>query len=433
MFTKILNKLGYTKEEISWILYDIGNSQQTLMTNTVLFPLLIAYISPGDSSVYVGWAHTVYGLILVLLSPILGTIADYKGKKMKFFKGFLYLGLIAGFLLAVPVFDYKVVLFLFILAMIGYNGSIIFYDAFIVDVTTDERMNKVSSAGYAWGYIGSVISFIPFIIPFAAVTLFGNENGDLVLGNFTLTYRMAIFICIELAIIWWYRYSRPMMKNVTQKQYHEPTKHIVKDSFERLLNTFKNIKKSRNIFLFCLSYFFYIDCVNTVITMAVSLATDMGISDIMSLFVVIAIQFLAFPSAIYFGKLTEKFGEKKMILVAILGYFFIIFCGSQITKNPNLIWAVGILVGLFQGGIQAVSRSYFTLLIPEKENANEYFGFFSVFSKFSAILGPLMVSLVISLTNKAEYGILGLIPMMIVGGLILLFVEDPKKVKKESY
>lgn len=427
MFTKILTKLGFTKEETSWILYDIGNSEQTLMTMTVLFPLLMAYITPGDSSVYVGWANSFYGIVLAILSPILGTMADYKGKKMTFFKIFLYLGLISGFLLALPFIDYKIAIILFVLAMIGYNGSIIFYDAFIVDVTTDERVNKVSSAGYAWGYIGSVIPFIIFIIPFALVTLLGNENGDLIMGSWVLTYRQAIFISMALAIVWWYVYSLPMIRNVKQKQYHEPTKHVVKDSFVRLFQTFKNIQKSKNIFLFCLSYFFYIDCVNTVITMAVSLASDMGVSDVMSLIVVIAIQFIAFPSAIYFGKLTEKFGEKKMIYAGILGYFLIIFCGSQIVHNPNLIWAVGILVGLFQGGIQAVSRSYFALLIPEKENANEYFGFFSVFSKFSAILGPFMVSIVVSLTGKAQYGILGLIPMMIVGAIILFFVKDPQK------
>ena len=152
----------------------------------------------------------------------------------------------------------------------------------------------------------------------------------------------------------------------------------------------------------------------------------MGVSDVMSLFVVIAIQFIAFPSAIYFGKLTDKYGEKKMIYAGIIGYFIIILSGSQIVHNVNYIWLVGILVGLFQGGIQAVSRSYFALLIPEKENANEYFGFFSVFSKFSAILGPLMVSLMISITKKAEYGILGLIPMMVVGAIVLFFVKDPE-------
>lgn len=426
MFTKILTKLGFTKEETSWVLYDIGNSAQVLMTMTVLFPLLISHITPnGDSSVYVGWANAIYGVVLALISPVLGTIADYKGKKKKLFRFFLYMGIIGGFALALPFIGYQAAIVIFIVAMIGYNGSIIFYDAFLVDVTTDERVNKVSSAGYAWGYIGSVLPFLIFIIPFALVTLFGDENGTMMIGSFALTYRFAIFISMSLSVVWWWVYSRPLLKNVHQKQYHEETQHVVKESFSRLYHTFKDVKKNRNIFLFCLSYFFYIDCVNTVIKMAVSLATDMGVSDVESLIVVVAIQFIAFPSAIYFGRLVDKFGSKKMIYIGILGYVAIIFFGSQISNNKNFIWLVGILVGLFQGGIQSVSRSYFTLLIPSKADSNEYFGFFSVFSKFSAIIGPIAVSVVIATTGVTSYGILGLIPMMIIGAFFLMFVKDP--------
>ena len=156
MLIKLLMKMGYTKEEASWILYDVGNSAQVLTTCTVIFPLLIAYITPGDSSVYVGWANTVYGLLLAVMSPILGTVADYKGMKMKLFRFFLYIGIIGGFALALPFIDYKLALILFVIAMLGYNGSIIFYDAFIMDVCeNDERVDRVSAAGYAWGYIGS--------------------------------------------------------------------------------------------------------------------------------------------------------------------------------------------------------------------------------------------------------------------------------------
>ncbi|MEG0095822.1 MAG: MFS transporter [Erysipelotrichaceae bacterium] len=427
MFTKILTKLGFTKEETSWVLYDIGNSAQVLMTMTVLFPLLISYITPnGQSSVYVGWANAIYGIVLALISPVLGTVADYPGKKKKLFRFFLYMGIIGGFALALPFIGYKVAIVFFIIAMIGYNGSIVFYDAFLVDVTCDERVNKVSSAGYAWGYIGSVLPFLIFIIPFALVSLYGDANGTMMIGSFALTYRLAVCISMSCSVIWWMVYSRPLLKNVHQRQCHEESDHVVKESFSRLYHTFKDIKKNRNIFLFCLSYFFYIDCVNTVIKMAVSLATDMGVSDVMSLVVVIAIQFIAFPSAIYFGRLVDKFGSKKMIYAGILGYVAIIIFGSQIASNVNFIWVVAILVGLFQGGIQSVSRSYFTLLIPNKADSNEYFGFFSVFSKFSAILGPIAVSLVISMTGVTSYGILGLIPMMMIGAFFLIFVKDPK-------
>lgn len=426
MFTRVLKKLGFTKEEISWILYDVGNSAQVLTTCTVIFPLLIAKITPGDSSVYVGWANAIYGLVLAVLSPILGTLADYKGKKMKLFRFFLIIGIVGGFLLCIPTIDYMTMIVIFCIAMIGYNGSIIFYDAFIVDVCDDDRVDKVSAAGYAWGYIGSVIPFIIFIIPFALVTLFGDAQGNLVLPYGTLSYRTACGLTMGMAVLWWLIYSRPMLKNVKQKRYHEEVDHVVKESFSRLWHTFRNIKQNKNIFLFCISYFFYIDCVNTVIKMAVSLATEMGISDIMSLLVVIVINVIAFPGAILFGRLVDRFGSKKMIFAGICGYLGVVIFGSMIPLYREFIWVVAVLVGLFQGGIQSVSRSYFAKLIPDKADSNEFFGFFSVFSKFSAILGPIAVAILIQLTHETRFGILGLIPMMLIGAFILLFVKDPK-------
>ena len=427
MFTKLLMKLGYSKEEASWILYDVGNSAQVLTTCTVIFPLLIAKITPGDSSVYVGWANAIYAIILAVLSPVLGTVADYKDKKMKFFKFFLFIGIFGGFALCLPFIDYKWALIMFVIAMLGYNGSIIFYDAFIVDVCDDERVDKVSAAGYAWGYIGSVLPFIIFIIPFALVTLFGDPTtGDLVIGSFTLSYRLACGLTMGMAVLWWFFFSRPILKNVKQTHYHQPVPHVVKESFQHLLHTFKDVKKNKNIFLFCISYFFYIDCVNTVIKMAVSLATDMGVSDIMSLVVVIFINLIACPFAILFGRLVGKFGSKKMIYAGILGYVGVVCSGALIPLNASFIWVVALLVGMFQGGIQSVSRSYFAKLIPDKADSNEFFGFFSVFSKFSAILGPIAVSVIIMITGETQYGILGLIPMMLVGMIILMFVKDPE-------
>lgn len=429
MFTKILKKLDFTKEEISWILYDVGNSAQVLTTCTVIFPLLIAKITPGDSSVYVGWANAVYAIILALISPVLGTMADYKNTKMKMFRFFLYIGIAGGFALALPFIDYRMALVIFVIAMLGYNGSIIFYDAFIVDVCDDERVDKVSAAGYAWGYIGSVLPFLIFVIPFAAVTLFGDANGNMMIGGFTLSYRLACGLTMGMAVLWWLIYSRPMLKNVKQTHYHEPVPHIVKESFSHLFKTFRDVKKNKNIFMFCIAYFFYIDCVNTVIKMAVSLATEMGISDVMSLVVVIFINIIACPASIFFGRLVGRFGSKKMIYAGIIGYVGVVGCGAMIKTYPSFIWAVAILVGLFQGGIQSVSRSYFAKLIPDKADSNEFFGFFSVFSKFSAILGPIAVSVIIMITGETRYGILGLIPLMILGAIFLAFVKDPESEK----
>lgn len=428
MFIKLLKKLGFTLEESSWILYDVATSAQSLTTMTVLFPLLIAFVAPeNEGSIWTGWANTIYALIIALMSPVLGTIADYKDQKMKFFKFFLTIGIIFGILLALPIFDYKMCVVLYAIAMIGYTAANIFYDASLNDVTTEDRIHKVSSAGYAYGYIGSAIPFIFFIIPFALVTLFGNEVGDLVLGSFTLTYRMAIMISMVAAVCWWAYHSRHMIRNVKQIHYHEPEDHYIRKSFERLVHTFKNISQHKNIFIFCIAYFFYIDAVNTVISMAVSLATDMGVSDVASLALVILINILACPGAIIFGKLTEKYGSKPMIYSAILGYFMIVVVGTQIPKNVNLIWLLGFLVACFQGGIQAVSRSFYSILIPNKEDTNEFFGFFEIFAKFSAILGPFIITMIVTFTKRADLGILGLVPSLLIGATLLAFVKDPTR------
>ena len=427
MFLKLLEKKGFTLKESSWILYDVANSAQTLTTMTVLFPLLIDFISPNElGSIYVGWANTGYAVLLAFLSPVLGTIADYKDKKMKFFKFFLAMGIVGGFLLALPVFDYIQCVIIYVIAMIGYTGANIFYDAFLVDVCDDDRMHKVSSAGYAYGYIGSAVPFMLFIIPFALVTLFGDANGNLVIGSFTLTYRVAIMISMWAAVIWWLYHSRHIIRNVKQVHYHEEEPHVIRSSFTRLINTFKKIKKNRNIFLFCLAYFFYIDAVNSVISMAVSLAGDMGVSDVLLLAVVIVINIVACPGAILYGKLAEKFGGKPMIFAGIAGYFVVVVVGSQLSRNANMIWILGLLVGLFQGGIQAVSRSYYALMIPDKEDSNEYFGFFDIFSKFAAILGPFIIALVVQITGEPSYGILGLVPSLIIGAVLLAFVKEDK-------
>ncbi len=427
MFLKLLEKKGFTLKESSWILYDVANSAQTLTTMTVLFPLLIDFISPNElGSIYVGWANTGYAVLLAFLSPVLGTIADYKDKKMKFFKFFLAMGIVGGFLLALPVFDYIQCVIIYVIAMIGYTGANIFYDAFLVDVCDDDRMHKVSSAGYAYGYIGSAVPFMLFIIPFALVTLFGDANGNLVIGSFTLTYRVAIMISMWAAVIWWLYHSRHIIRNVKQVHYHEEEPHVIRSSFTRLINTFKNLKKNRNIFLFCLAYFFYIDAVNSVISMAVSLAGDMGVSDVLLLAVVIVINIVACPGAILYGKLAEKFGGKPMIFAGIAGYFVVVVVGSQLSRNANMIWILGLLVGLFQGGIQAVSRSYYALMIPDKEDSNEYFGFFDIFSKFAAILGPFIIALVVQITGEPSYGILGLVPSLIIGAVLLAFVKEDK-------
>lgn len=424
-------KLGFTKEETSWILYDVANSEFILMTTTVIFPLLMSYISNVQGSIYVGWANTAYALILALIAPILGTIADYQGYKKRFFLFFLTMGLLGAFVLALPFVNDIQATLIYIFAMVGYGGANVFYDAFLVDVTSQERLNKISAAGYGWGYIGSVIPFLLFILPFGAVSVFGGDILELNIGGFTLSYRLAMSFSMTLAALWWLGLSFPMIKNVEQRYYRQSEGQIVKKSFGRIYSTFKNIQHHKNVFLFCLAYFFYIDVVNSVIKMAVALATDMGISPVASLGVIIVVQFVAFPSALFYGYLANRIGDKKMLFGGIFGYFVVILVGSMLGGNPGLIWLLGFIVGLLQGGIQAISRSFFAKLISDKKDTSEYFGFFSIFSKFSAILGPLSISIVVTLTKNPAQSILSLIPLLVIGGLILIFVQEPEKIKED--
>ncbi len=427
MYDFIERKFGYTRKEASWIFYDIANSEFILMTTTVIFPLMMSYISTDQGSIYVGWANTIYALVLAVLAPILGTVADYQGYKKRMFKFFLTLGLFGGFVMTIPSLSDIQATIIYIFTMIGYSGANVFYDAFLVDVTSESRLNKISSAGYGWGYIGSVLPFLVFVIPFAAVTLFGGESNSLNLGGFVLTYRYAMSLSMIFAAIWWLILSLPIIRNVNQRYYRNREKQVIRKSFVRLGNTFRNIQKHRNVFLFCLAYFFYIDVVNSVIKMAVALATDMGISPAASLGVIILAQFVAFPSAIGYGALANRFGDKRLLFVGIAGYFVVIFVGSSLEANPNMLWVLGFIVGLFQGGIQAISRSFFAKLIPDKKDTNEYFGFFSIFSKFSAILGPLAISVVVTITGSASLGIIALIPILLAGGLVLFFVKEPEQ------
>ncbi len=427
MYDFIERKFGYTRKEASWIFYDIANSEFILMTTTVIFPLMMSYISTDQGSIYVGWANTIYALVLAVLAPILGTVADYQGYKKRMFKFFLTLGLFGGFVMTIPSLSDIQATIIYIFTMIGYSGANVLYDAFLVDVTSESRLNKISSAGYGWGYIGSVLPFLVFVIPFAAVTLFGGESNSLNLGGFVLTYRYAMSLSMIFAAIWWLILSLPIIRNVNQRYYRNREKQVILKSFVRLGNTFRNIQKHRNVFLFCLAYFFYIDVVNSVIKMAVALATDMGISPAASLGVIILAQFVAFPSAIGYGALANRFGDKRLLFVGIAGYFVVIFVGSSLEANPNMLWVLGFIVGLFQGGIQAISRSFFAKLIPDKKDTNEYFGFFSIFSKFSAILGPLAISVVVTITGSASLGIIALIPILLAGGLVLFFVKEPEQ------
>ncbi|MBH9966886.1 MFS transporter [[Bacillus] enclensis] len=411
----------FSKEENSWIFYDWANSAYSIIISTAVFPLFYkaaatnAGVSPSDSTAYLGYTVAIATFILAMLSPILGTIADYQGYKKKFFTFFFALGIIFTASLAfIPSDNWLLLLIFYTVAAIGSAGSNVFYDAFLTDVTTEERMNKVSSRGFGFGYIGSTI---PFIISIAIIVL--SQNGIIPLST-TFASKIAFLI----TAVWWGLFSIPLLKNVHQRYFIEREQKPVANSFRRLGKTLREIRQYRALFLFLLAYFFYIDGVGTIITMSTAYGTDLGITATNLLIILFVTQVVAGPFAILYGRLAERFTGKKMLYVGICVY--IIVCIYAYFLETTLdFWILAMLVASSQGGIQALSRAYFAKLIPKK-NSNEFFGFYNIFGKFASILGPLLVGVTAQVTGDSSSGVFSLVILFIIGLTILAFVPEPK-------
>ncbi|MEG1255573.1 MFS transporter [Clostridium sp.] len=398
----------FTKLEKQWILYDVGNSAFTMLVSTII-PIYFkniattAGISASDSTAYWGYAVSIATIIVAILGPILGTLADTKGYKKPLFSLFMMLGVLGCAALALPV-PWVIFLAIFVIGKVGFSGSLIFYDAMLNDITTDERMDDVSSQGFAWGYIGSCI---PFTISLLFI-LFAGKIG--------ISTPMATGIAFLLNATWWFLITVPLLKNYKQKYYVDKTDRPVADSFKRLGEVIIGIRKQRKIFLFLLAFFFYIDGVHTIIGMATSYGKDVGISDNNLLLALLLTQVVAFPCAILFGKLAKKIKTEKLITTCILGYAAITIFALQLDKTWEF-WLLAVCVAVFQGAIQALSRSYYARIIP-KEKSSEYFGFYDIFGKGAAFMGTMLISITIQLSGSSRLGVAGIVIMFTIGFII---------------
>ncbi|MDA3851824.1 MAG: MFS transporter [Spirochaetaceae bacterium] len=424
--------LKYSKEEKSWILYDVGNSAFSLTITTTIYTIFFntlmtqAGLKPQESTSIVGFLNSFAFLITAILALILGTMADYKGHKKRFFMGFAFLGILAvAAMVLVKQGQWKMAATLYYLSTIGFAGANVFYNAFLLDVTSNERLDRVSSAGFAWGYIGSTL---PFLLSLGIIFAFFNGEEGIAMGGFA-----AAFI---ITALWWTLFSLPMIFRVKQNYGLAPSKTPVVDSFKRLWNTLKKIRQLKKIFLFLLAYFLYIDGVDTIIVMAMDFGMkNSTLGQIELVLIILVIQFVAWPCTIIYGRLAEKIGTKKMLFFGIFTYVLItLLAGLMESLPPGLInpafITVALLVGTAQGGIQALSRSYYGSMIP-KDQAAEFFGFFKVFGKFAAIFGPAVIGLfsllmgerilTLGLLRFSGYslGVLGLLVFFLGGGLIL--------------
>ena len=404
-----------SKEEKSWILYDCGNSAYSMAVTTALLPIVFGMFSNVNSSMDLGYFNSLASILVAILSPILGTIADYKDKKKRFFIFFAVIGVLATASLAFvsPASgQWQLLILFYILSVIGFAGANIFYDSFLVDVTTDERMDKLSSKGFAFGYIASVI---PFGISLLLILLMGMDKS--------IGYQIGFII----TALWWGLLTMPMIKDVQQRHYIEPEPRPVINSFKRLGNTFKNVRQHKVVFVFLIAYFLYIDGVDTIIKMVVPYATSVLGAEAFDTFtllgILLVIQIIAFPCAILYGNLAKKYSARTMIIVGIFTYIISCIAAYFITSVWH-IFILGALIGSAQGGIQALSRSYYAKIIP-KEKSNEFFGFYNIFGKFAAIVGPAVMSLTTTLTGNAKFSILAIIPLFIIG--FFVFITLPKE------
>jgi MFS transporter, UMF1 family len=434
-----MKQAKFTKREWSYIFYDWAESCFTVIIGTFIFPSLYGILT-DNAGLNQNIADSIFGyvvagisLTIALLSPILGTISDYKGYKKKFFRFFFLIGIVFTVLLAFyPAVDSRlwwVVLIPYVFATIGYSGTNVFYDSFIVDATTDENMDRVSTTGYAFGYIGG--STIPLILAIVLLTILPNDSNTINLFGLVVPYTATtgFQITFLMTALWWLLFSLPFHKNVTQVYGIEPEKHPVKQSFQRLFATLKDAKKYKKVFLFLIAFFLYIDGVHTIINLAQRFAdnaleavTSANANEIL-LPIFLAIQVAAFVFAMIFARLSRKYKTEHLLYVTLGVYAFISLFGVFVTEVWHF-WILGMLVATSQGAIQSLSRSYFGKIIP-KDKANEFFGLYTVFGRFAAILGPFIVSSVAFLVNAASpnlpggtmrYGVLALIVLFFVGG-----------------
>lgn len=410
----------FTRSEISWMFYDWGNSIYATNIMAAIFPIYFTSVV-GENTLGMQWwgyGTSFATLVVALIGPLLGSIADCRGMKKRFWQSFALLGAVTTLLMALAN-QWQFMLVGYVLSFIGFEASCLFYDSMLTDVTTRDRMDTVSSWGYALGYFGG--STLGFIISIGILTVMGMDNP------------VAVKVVIVFTSIWWLLFSIPLFRNFEQTHCsaHSPA-YVVRNLFTHLGHTVKSILANRGIFLFMLAYFCYIDGVGTIINMATSYGTTLGLGSTGMILALLVTQVIAVPFSILAGRLARRWGAIRMIGVAIAIYGAICLAGfymgysvetargnaDALARAQLLFWVMAAMVGTVQGGIQSLSRAQFGRMIPAAQS-NEFFGFFGIFGKFATVVGPFLVAVVTQITGYASLGILGLVVLFGLGALFL--------------
>ena len=408
-----------TKQSLSWALYDWANSAYATIVMAVFFQLLFSnywYTDNGNTTTPLGIANAIGSLVIVLIAPILGAIADRGGLK----KNLLFIFAVTGILFTFTLYfigegQWLLALSIYVLAGIGFAGANVFYDAMLVDVAHKDKIDLTSALGFSLGYLAGGITLIIAALFTQKMEWFGFTSIQ--------QAQLATFIMVA---IWWLLFTIPILINVKEQKTVTtvPLNRAIKEGFQQLATTFREIRQLKTVFLFLAAYWLYIDGVDTIIRMAIDYGKRLNFDDTNLMYAFLITQFIGFPAALLYGKLGERIGAKRAILIAIGVYIGVTIYGYRM-DNVSEFYVLAFVVGLVQGGIQSLSRSFYIRLIPANK-MTEFFGFYNMLGKLAAVLGPLLMALVSQMTGSPRLAILSIAILFILGGGLLVFVKPEK-------
>ena len=407
-------KFKLTKLEKSWVLYDVGNSAFTLLVSTLLPIYFNALATAGGINEdlylsYWGYAGSIATVLVAFIGPICGTLSDRKGFKKPIFALCVILGVLGCAALGLAD-NWLVFLGIFLIGKVGFHSSLVFYDSMLPEITTEERMDNISTQGYAWGYIGSVVPFVMCLVLVLA--------GD----SFGLDQTTAMIIAFIITAVWWAVFTLPLMKRYKQTSYVEVGQHPIADTFRQIGNTFRKAKEQKHVFVYLIAFFFFINGVYTIIDMATAYGTALGLDTTGLLLALLLTQIVAFPCAILFGKLSANHDSAKLMKICIVCYTCITLFAVFLVAQWQF-WLLATLVGMFQGAIQALSRSYLGKIVPT-EQSGEFYGLMDICGKGASFFGMALVGFINQITAGMTFKVFGLELQnsnLAVGTLVILF------------
>lgn len=407
------------KSQFSWALYDWANSAFATTVIAGFFPLFFKqYWSAGveatTSTFWLGLGNSVASLLILLLAPILGAVADSSGTHKRLLAVFATVGVFAtaGFFL-IAQGEWPWAISMYVIAIIGFSGANVFYDALLPTLTNHQDLHRLSALGYAMGYLGGGLLFLINV----TMTLKPHWFG---LADATAAVRFS-FLTVA---VWWFVFTIPLMLGVRNQAPKTPGKIRLSSEFSKLWKTLKTIKQNENLWLFLIAYWFYIDGVATIIRMSVDYGISIGLPSNSLIVALLLVQFIGFPATLVFGRIGLRFGAKRGLWIGLCAYTFATLCATFMS-DVTQFYGLAVVLGLVMGGVQSLSRSFFCQLIPA-EKSGEYLGFLNMLGKAAAVIGPLLVGVVAATTGSSRLGLLSIILLFLIGMWFLYKVKEPE-------